>query len=340
MWTSNFFAGSLIAQRPHFISIALLLSMLVLNVFSCLAQASDIAIPKNLGPADFDHEVIDIFANSGELGVLTAFNANPSHRASRLQLSLHTKERQPIEFRYMIGNYTDTDLEYLIICLVDYKQHACSMNNHIGNSHKVTLERNQRIVNSFKIDPMTKGAHDLSIVAIRWPFNVDGRVDYDYRIQTHRVNIFIENDKFPEVEEVRPYAEHKSNFLPPGIRLLTERNVSESSKFDRYPAILTSSSELYVHVRNFHETEIRYACMIFSGDEQLDIEPNISSATYFFKLGADQSAALDVTKSINLADSPIWALCIENPFARLEDSYGTMSRINSNIYISNFIDKK
>ena len=111
---------SLKKHRPVSCLRALGVFLLFLFESSVLAsEVSKVPMPSDLGPRDFDYELIDAFAKGGGRGLISSINADPALRGTPLQLSYFATEEQAISIRVLVGNYTDRPVRVSLICFVD-----------------------------------------------------------------------------------------------------------------------------------------------------------------------------------------------------------------------------
>jgi hypothetical protein len=91
---------------------------LVLIVFLTAFLCFGFKWPSHKGPQDFDHETINLFKNSYEGGVITAFLGDPALHGTVKQASFWLSKKQVFKGKYLVNNRYDEDKAFIFFLFV------------------------------------------------------------------------------------------------------------------------------------------------------------------------------------------------------------------------------
>lgn len=338
MKTFNIWQKPLLCPRSYIAFWGIIILGVFLYTPIISAKTEEFKLPERFGPKGFDYEIIDAFVKSGQKGILTAFKGNPDMRGTHLQTAYYMKDGQSFKGDFMIGNYTDNTIDYTIICLIDYKQQKFLFNGKRGSTHSVSIKSGERVIYPLTVVDIKKGAHDFLLLAVRMFKASDKPEDIEYSILFHRANIFVESYSFPQVIYSK-FAQQPSKLQASQIVVNKSKQFNDFKElfFDIFP--FSKDFQYYLHVNNQYSDILPYAVILFIDSKQLSYESSYSGnkdMLYYFLEPKSQSVIMIKIPSINRIRS-LWAISIENPYARLETESGIMAQIPNFVRISNVI---
>jgi len=242
---------------------------------------------------------------------------------------MHANEKQPIEASFMIGNYTDEAKKFLIIMLIDYGQTSRSLDNDILKGDLISLEPGERKVLPIKIKPLNKGAHNLTILAI------DKTNDDDSQIYTYRANIYVESDRFTS-NNIQQVTQKSHEYNLPKVVLNHKSNLA-SFEPPEIPGKSPTPGKVYAHISNTNDKKMNYALILFSNGTQIPLSEENNPHPIFYQLSPKNIGVIELNVPKNNNTTSLWALVVENPNVKLEESRGVIAQVESRTYKSNNI---
>jgi hypothetical protein len=278
-----------------------------------------------------DKKIMGAFIKSGEKGVLAVFKGDPSLRLSPLEMSYKISKIGTLQAIYLLGNYTDKPLKYIVICLIDYQQQVITLNNQDSKTHEISLLPGEQKIFSLAITAIKQGSHDFVLLAIRKEEKAD------FQVLTHRANLFVNDGEFPSIE----YSKVKTAFanpLPSAEIVFRQTEKPETALSSE--SNLDQAEEYSLHITNRHNLTTRYAVIFFTDFRQMSLGSSNSSNdgfenVYFISL-RDQTTGI-IPGRIPKNNKKIFAIALENPYQFMEPALGMMTRNPASTFVSNVI---
>lgn len=291
----------------------------VIYLPACASQIHKFKLPEKLGPTDFDYELIDAFVKTGQRGILTAFNADPHMRGTRLQLSYFLEMSQAFEADFLTGNYTGEPIDYWLICLLNYRQQEFQLNGQRASAHAISIPPGNRLRYSLRLHPPGKGGHDFLLLAIsrRAGSNIPNAVEFP--VLSHRANIFVESRSFPPIKQAT---------VPQRASGLRTTRVTLEPSHHRY----------LIHISNPSAAALRSALILFANSRQISFGAlGERHWILYFNLDSKIDAAFEIEPHLQNDAEVLYAIYVQNPFVLLEPKLEVMNQIQTRVEISNFI---
>ncbi|QYZ78186.1 hypothetical protein E2N92_01435 [Methanofollis formosanus] len=145
-------------------------------------------------------------SESGEenfcIGLYTAPTYDPKYF---LQKEIYLNESENFEGYFCIANNMHNGNDYLVFCLMDYKQVPFSFNeNNPQTLHMAHLEPFEERFYHFDLGPTEKGTHEFEIFLILKPYEIS--LDQSFRLSTDlvnlgsvRLNVFVDDQNMPPI---------------------------------------------------------------------------------------------------------------------------------------------
>lgn len=312
-------------------------------LFSALPPSAFADTPLRLppGPADYDREIINAFVNSGESGVLFAFNADSIHYGSKLQKSFQVVPGEDFKAKFMVGNFTNIELSYTAYLFMDYKQANFHVLDKFIRTYDVVVRPRESVDVSFNIKTVERGAHDL-LILLRKNNNVEinkeeghNNADSDYSYLFYRANIFVGTDTFPKYNS--SVAMGKTSDAPATYIHVSKNDALEKDIYSSYPALsaptnIVASERYYLHFNNPYNEQLSYS--IITMNDRGQTESCVSCGAIYGTLNPKNQGSIRIANT-NLPQY-VWAIMVENPFENLENpSRDALVNIPSHVSISN-----
>lgn len=312
-------------------------------LFSALPPSAFADTPLRLppGPADYDREIINTFINSGENGVLFAFNADSTHYGSKLQKSFQVVPGEDFKAKFMVANFTNIELSYTAYLFIDYKQTDFYVSGKIIHTYDVAVRPRESADVSFCIKTIEHGTHDLLILLRR---NNDIKIDKgresdnaysDYSYLFYRANIFVGTDTFPKYNS--SIALSKTSDAPATYIHVSKSDTIEKDIYSSYPYLsaptnIVASEGYYLHFNNPYNEQLSYS--IITMNDRGQTESCASCGAIYGTLNPKNQGSIHIANT-NLPQY-VWAIMVENPFKNLENpSRDALVNIPSHVSISN-----
>lgn len=307
------------------------LVLLLCNIYFafCFLMAIDtkVAIAKNAykdsrkasecekkGPADFDQEIIKVITESGAKGMLVALNAAPQMQGTKLQMLFKMKAGDQFSGRLMIGNFTDDEKRYTIICLVDYHQVSYIANGTAGIFHPVTVNSREKIILPFGIDGMAKGVHDVVFIAVQNMLESSNGYT-DFPVLSYRATVIVDG-AMPRVIKYKPFDSAPSVMRASEISLKECAPSGAHLAEDRETHDRNLARNVCAQISNSFSDANRFAAVFFKGFMQITPESDTKENEWFFLLQSGRTAHRVVTlpSTSNTPAEKIWAIIAPNPY--------------------------
>lgn len=298
-------------------------------------EAEKFKLPDRLGPESFDFNIIDAFIRSGQPGTLWAFKGTPEMRGTDLQASYYIKNDQSFKADFLIGNYTDNPIEYLLIILIDYKQRRFLFNHDLGFSHSIRINPKERITYPLEVE-IGKGAHDFILLGINKTQGSEGTEVIDYLF--HRANIYVGSTFFPKVSYSR-FSQQQSEYASSPIFIKKPMEVDRviESMNKQLPS---KASKYYIHVGNPYQNLLYSALVLFSDSNQtffrIPLRNDYMNVLYSV-LDPKNASLVEVRTFFDGRSESLWAINVENPYVHLEPEPGVMTQLPTYVKISNML---
>lgn len=302
-----------------------------------LCSDSQFIVPDKLGPSDFDFQVVDTFLNNGGQGILTGLIGDPILRASHLQLSYYSKSGTPINAKFLMVNSTGMPIRFSIICLVDYLQQSCAFDGLTSKFYNVALEPKEKRIFPVTFPGLPEGAHDIVLLVVGFPEELESGalIQPEHPLYFYRANVFVDSYTFPR-KEARAIEVASASQALPHIVLNGKSEITNFNEISQDKIFDTNTANYYAHVSSIRSHPTKYALTVFANGEQLPI--NKEETVLYYSLDARATGSIPLTVQTDKKLTHVWAITIENPYARLEPNPAEIGPTPSRIFISNTVE--
>jgi hypothetical protein len=298
-------------------------------------EAEEYKLPDRLGPEDFDHKIIDAFIQSGQPGILSAFKGTPEMRGTNIQAAFYLKSDQSFKADFMIGNYTDNPIEYLLIVLIDYKQQRFLFNHNLGFNHSVRINPKERMTYPLEVE-IGKGAHDFLLLGIKKMEVSEEAEVIDYLF--HRANIYAGSTSFQKVSYGRfpqQQSEYASSLIFIKRPMEVDRVIESMNR-----QLPSKASKYYIYIGNPYQNLLSSALVLFSDSSQtffrIPHRDDYMDVLYPV-LDPENTSLVEVRTFFESRSESLWAINVENPYVHLESEPGVMTQLPTYVKISNIL---
>jgi len=322
----------LLSKSGCFIIHIMIVLFLSLNFLSASETKQENTISTNLSKKAL--MLIDSVKKSGDKGFLIEFQGNPKLKSSRLQLSFYSKTKGEMSGDFVIANLTDSNHNFTLAVLVDYKVTKFSTGGEEKLYVPVKIPSQQHIKLPIYLSNISNGGHDIIIMAI----NSNPEKDIyssDIPVLYRRANFFYKNKDMPKITY------HVAN---------EEKNVSEyslivinrSNKIDDFTELSSNIDQLdknnnndyFIHINNESETSSRYALVAINSNSSNPIVSENYNLPSFIKINEKRSAMIPFNTNSNDPGDKIRILLFREPTVQLEIENGVMNQVDSELIIT------
>ncbi len=287
-----------------FTAVQLIVIALLFVLF--IKQGYAFEMPKEKGPTDYPQDTFATFIKSGSEGVISSFLGSADLRSNKNQVSFYESAPGDINASYLISNYTNTELEYVLFCLIDYELTPCFADNDRKIRNESIKSKERHVIN-IKISRPSIGAHDFSIIAFDKNNASMGNVHL-----YHRAVFYIGSNVFRE--EKTAFIEAIEDKRGGDQAVI---NGDKSGLNFKHAIEMNIKGQGFFHIRNGEDSESNYKLLAFTTKDGFD-DLRIIQSWNSFRLKPNQSAALPIEIARASLNEKLFAILIENPYCKLE----------------------
>ncbi len=269
-------------------------------------------IPEAAGPKDFPYESFEVFKRSGEKGILSSFLGSPNLHSNTNQVSYYLSAPSVVAGRYLIGNYTDNKMDFMVLCLIDYSLVPCLENKENKLFNASVNPKNAGVYN-IKIRNLSKGSHDLTLLSLDKK-SLTQENGHFY----HRAVIHVDKDTFSTKEIYKPT---QISSVSPNYFLILNHSPSPSDFSDKKTLIRRSS--VFAHAFNGAEEDVEFQLFTIFFDEKFEEISSFKSKEVVTIL-ANHSAVIQLSNFIPANGKHVIAFLVANPYKNLEIDGGLL----------------